>query len=213
MLCLAFVFILYITELFFPPWSHAGWVRENISDNTPLRLSGTITRIENKDHSVNLYLKNISIISEEILSNGSISSYGGENVFEGLIAYLSDPSLEKSLHIGGRVSLLGEFSPFQAAENEGCFDAFRYYAARHIDGRIKKARIISSEGSYSLIADSLYRVRKRTVDVFFQYLDEKKAGTVSALILGDKTELDPQIKESYQNAGIAHILSLSGVKI
>ena len=212
-LCLAFVLVLFLIELFFPPWTHAGRVRDSISENTHLRVSGTITRIEHREYSVNLYLKNISIISGSMLSEKLTDSDGGEDVFEGLIACLSAASSNEPLHIGSRVTLRGEFSPFEQAENEGNFDAFRYYAIRRIDGRIKKAGIEAVGESYSLIADGLYRLRERTSDVFFRYLDEKKAGTVTALILGDKTELDAEIKESYQNAGIAHILSLSGLHI
>ncbi len=213
MLCLAFVLVLFLTELLFPPWTHAGRVRDNISENTNLRLSGTITRIEHKNHSTNLYLKDISIISGSTLSDKLTESQGDEDVFEGLIANLSASSSNAPLHIGSRVTLRGEFSPFEPAANEGNFDAFRYYAIRRIDGRIKKARIEAVGSSYSFIADSLYRIRERTSEVFFYYLDEKKAGTVTALILGDKSELDEEIKESYQNAGIAHILSLSGLHI
>ncbi len=213
MLCLAFVFLLYLTQLLFPPWIHADRVRDNLSDNTPLRLSGTITGIEHNNYSINLYLKNISITSGSMLSDKLTDGNGGEDFFEGLIANLSEASLKEPLHIGSRVSLRGEFSPFDEAENEGNFDAFKYYAVRHFDGRIKKARIEAVGDSYSYIADTLYRLRERTSGVFFYYLDEKKAGTVTALILGDKTGLDEEIKESYQNAGIAHILSLSGLHI
>ena len=53
-----------------------------------------------------------------------------------------------------------------------------------------------------------------TVSYSFPYgLRTNKAGTVTALELEDKSELDEELKESYQNAGIAHILSLSGVNI
>ena len=51
-----------------------------------------------------------------------------------------------------------------------------------------------------------------TVSYSFPYgLRTNKAGTVTALELEDKSELDEELKESYQNAGIAHILSLSGL--
>ena len=86
MLCLAFVLVLFLIELFFPPWTHAGRVRDSISENTHLRVSGTITRIEHREYSVNLYLKNISIISGSMLSEKLTDSDGGEDVFEGLIA-------------------------------------------------------------------------------------------------------------------------------
>ncbi len=212
MLCLAFTLFIFLTELIYPPWSHAGQIGESISDETLIHITATITKIEHKDFSVSLYLKDISIISEQkqIPENEHNGTAPGP---EGLIAYLGDNSEKEGLHIGSRVYLSGEFSSFDRAENEGNFDAFKYYSVRHIDGRLKKAKIISVSDSYCLIADFLYRIKERTIKVYTDHLDEEKAGTLTALILGDKTGLDREIKESYQNAGIAHILSLSGLHI
>jgi hypothetical protein len=39
-----------------------------------------------------------------------------------------------------------------------------------------------------------------------------KNGIIGAIILGDKTDLDSDIKELYSVSGIAHILAISGVK-
>ena len=212
-LCLAFTLLLYLTELLFPPWSHAEQVRASISDKTILQVTGTITKIEHKNYATDLYLKDISILSDIPFLNEE-QKRAEAICLDGLLAYLSDsPQEEQQLHIGSRVSLRGEFSCFESAENTGNFDAFRYYAIRHIDGRLKKARVLAVSTSYSMIGDTLFRLKERTKEVYFTYLDEQKAGTLTALILGDKTELDTEVKESYQNAGIAHILSLSGLHI
>ena len=44
-------------------------------------------------------------------------------------------------------------------------------------------------------------------------MDESEAGTLSAMVLGDKTGLDADVKDLYQAAGISHVLSLSGLHI
>ena len=41
----------------------------------------------------------------------------------------------------------------------------------------------------------------------------KDDGVLSAMLLGDKTELDSEIKSLYQAAGIAHVLAISGLHI
>ena len=36
-------------------------------------------------------------------------------------------------------------------------------------------------------------------------MDESEAGTLSAMVLGDKTGLDADVKDLYQAAGISHV--------
>ena len=40
-----------------------------------------------------------------------------------------------------------------------------------------------------------------------------EAGAFEAIVLGDKTNLDPELKMRYQMAGIIHILAISGLHI
>lgn len=43
--------------------------------------------------------------------------------------------------------------------------------------------------------------------------DEKTAGIVSAMVLGDKSGLSDEVKQLYQENGIAHVLAISGLHI
>lgn len=61
--------------------------------------------------------------------------------------------------------------------------------------------------------EKLYQIREQTGQIYDNYLPEKEAGIMKALVLGDKTNLDSNIKDIYQNAGISHIISLSGLHI
>ena len=56
-------------------------------------------------------------------------------------------------------------------------------------------------------------MKENTKRVYFAYMDESEAGTLSAMVLGDKTGLDADVKDLYQAAGISHVLSLSGLHI
>ena len=40
-----------------------------------------------------------------------------------------------------------------------------------------------------------------------------EAGAFEAIVLGDKTNLDPELKMRYQMAGIIHILAISGLLV
>ena len=43
-------------------------------------------------------------------------------------------------------------------------------------------------------------------------MPEREAGTVSAMLLGDKSMLDEEVKELYRENGMSHLLAISGVK-
>ena len=204
-LCLCFVFLFWLYARLFPPWEAAERFSEGISSEKVL-VCGRLSKLEHKNFSTILYLKNISLKQNQPSDERVLST-------EGLIAYLSDPGEEEKLHIGCTLVLTGEYSLLDEAVNTGNFDARKYYAVRRIYGRVKKAKIQSVSREYSAVEDALFRLKEKTRQVFFYYLSETEAGTLTALILGDKTALDEEVKESYQNAGIAHILSLSGLHI
>ena len=48
---------------------------------------------------------------------------------------------------------------------------------------------------------------------FLLCCDEKTAGIVSAMVLGDKSGLSDEVKQLYQENGIAHVLAISGLHI
>ena len=62
------------------------------------------------------------------------------------------------------------------------------------------------------IKNILYHIRDRISLVYQTCLPPKESGIVSAMILGDKSQMDPEIKKLYQVNGIGHILAISGVK-
>ena len=56
----------------------------------------------------------------------------------------------------------------------------------------------------------LSRVRVELGIPLSRYADDD--GVLSAMLLGDKTSLDSEIRSLYQKSGIAHVLAISGVK-
>ena len=44
-------------------------------------------------------------------------------------------------------------------------------------------------------------------------IGEKNGGILAAMLLGEKSEMDSEVKELYQNNGISHILAISGLHV
>ena len=55
---------------------------------------------------------------------------------------------------------------------------------------------------------------RRTVGAFFdENLSDTPAAILRALIIGDKSRLDPELRDSFTRVGVAHVLAISGLHI
>lgn len=132
----------------------------------------------------------------------------------GLILYLSEEmrDIAQSLPVGSEISASGRIYRFDMAENFGQFNTRQYYYIRGYHARIVNCTIPACNYKAG-IKDALWRLKMRIKAIYGQYLNETDAGIMTAIMLGDKTELDSEIKNLYQTSGIIHILSLSGLHI
>ena len=168
-------------------------------DGSPVRITG---RIDTRT-SETIILKSISIIQ-----NDQTYSYSGK-----LQCELTNAQEHQNLKLGQRIALEGIFSQFEAATNPGEFDVRAYYAGKGIGGRVRKAQVLATGEDYSLLRETLYRFRLVLHDRLARVFPAKEASVMQTLLLGEKEELDAEVKALYQKNGIAHILSISGLHI
>ena len=170
-------------------------------DGQELEFGGTLKQIEHKDRNTILHIKNI-FLSDGTFLNGSV------------LMYIPDQDkITEELHIGMRIRARGEFNGFRTAHNRGQFDLSHHYAVKGYRYAVYKGRLLSGTSEYDRIADGLYRVKERTEAVYGHYLDSTDQGVLEAVTLADKGSLDKDLKDRYSDAGIAHILALSGLHI
>lgn len=112
--------------------------------------------------------------------------------------------------MGSIVEIKGRLSTFQPATNPGQFDAELYYRSLAMDFALYKPNItILEEGEFQ-VKEGLYKVR----EVLHEKLDAmagRHASVLQAMLLGEKSQMDSEIKELYQKNGISHILVISGL--
>ena len=179
-------------------------------DGSPVKITG---RIDTRS-SEEIILKSISIIQ-----NDQEYSYSGklqcelENMKTAMITAGAVTEEEKTLKIGQQIALEGTFVLFSTATNPGEFDAQAYYAAKGIGGRVRKAQILAAGEKYSFLREKLYGFRQVLHDRLAEVFPAKEASVMQTLLLGEKEELDAEVKALYQKNGIAHILSISGLHI
>lgn len=182
-----------------------------------LSLTGRIKEIKSYDvpfgeRSYRLKVKADSDeISAFILKIKESDLFAGCNLNNDVDIDLSE--LSRILY-GRKISCTGSFEAFEGELNPGQFDANAYYKNEGYTGILdaKDIRIVKEEESFSPDI-YLHRLNLAISDKYKKILGDKNAGSLSAMVLGDKRGLDEEIKELYQENSISHLLSISGLHI
>ena len=164
----------------------------------------------------------------QIYKKESRESYGEEQIiyylqnvtFHGLT---SDQSFQKNIRcelqqnidipLGTRIIVRGCWKSYQQAKNPGEFDAATHYGVQNICGRITEAEVTHMGRSYWRLREALYELKELFVTRLLMGFGEEDGGILIKMLLGDGTLLDSEIKTMYQENGIVHILSISGLHI
>lgn len=120
---------------------------------------------------------------------------------------------EPEVLIGSTVRVTGTFDAFSRASNSGEFDMVEYYHSLEIGGKLRNVSILEQGEAYSRLRELLHQIRAYFNERLYDIFPEKEASIMCAMLLGDKKELDADIKHLYQENGIVHILSISGLHI
>ena len=170
-----------------------------------IEITGKISRIEEKQYGFCVYLHNSNL-------NGKILNH--------FIVYTDCIS---KFRIGNTVKVSGSLKQFSAAGNEGNFDSKRYYMSFGIYAAVSANQIQITDDSYDAIRQGLYQwktsVKNRINIICNQNVKgilkvlKNKNSIYSGILLGDKSDMDMELKELYSASGISHILAISGLHI
>lgn len=159
------------------------------------KLYGHIYAMEEKNGRSVLYIKSTE-------KNRSVICYLSEEV-----------SSLQSLKIGYRVIIKGKVRRFEAASNDGQFDARKYYAGMGISYSMTNCEYEVTMKKPWPVRQGLFVIRKKLAHSLDTLLSEEDSGVLKAMLLGDKSGMTEEIKGLYQRTGIAHIVAVSGLHI
>ena len=165
-------------------------------DGQEIRLVGEIVGIEEKSRCICYYL------TDCILDRSSACVPCND-----VMAYMSSDEYS----IGQILVLKGKIALFEEAANEGSFDAANYYQSRKIDFGLQVFQVESVHGEGRFLPNALRRLKSRLRKSITSCGGAD--GVLSAMLLGEKSELDGEVKSLYQRAGISHILAISGLHV
>ena len=167
-----------------------------LEEGQSVRLAGKINRVEEKTNCFYYYLTDCSVEqSDHVMPCNDV------------LAYVSSDDYS----VGQILILQGTISLFDEATNEGQFDSRAFYRSQKIDFGVWVDSVERVEGKSDRFRVWLSRVRVELGIPLSRYADDD--GVLSAMLLGDKTSLDSEIRSLYQKSGIAHVLAISGLHI
>lgn len=114
---------------------------------------------------------------------------------------------------GSRIAVSGTIRKFSQNTNPGGFNEHLYYKSQNISYKINAEEITIVDGGYSKFRHILNSIKEELIKVYETILPENEAGTLIAMILGEKHLLGEDINTLYQENGISHILAISGLHI
>jgi competence protein ComEC len=151
-------------------------------------------------------------IANKVLNNDSLQTTQGK-----FLLYFQKSEGAQKLKYGDRVLVNKVLSPISNSGNPAVFDYRQYCTFQQIFNQVylKENEWQKLPGkSKSLIKGILFSIREKIVSVLQNFLGNNNESSISeALLIGYKIDLDKDLVQAYSNAGVVHIIAISGLHI
>jgi competence protein ComEC len=117
---------------------------------------------------------------------------------------------------GNRIFFAGTFSQARSIRNPGEFDYRKYLLSKGITGIIasyQDSSFVIMSDETNLYANLIFNIRKYLDEVIHKIHNKQTAGLLRGLLLADRSEIDYETKQNFINAGVIHILAVSGLHV
>lgn len=218
-LCLVMIFLLigkFLLAGGFWRMPKPSAIEQKIEEGTTVILQGIVFRKEEGTTYQTIYLKNVQINKnlQELSMTAPVRHENDNQIIKEskILIYIekTDQELEEIL-IGNEICVKGKLSFWDTATNSGNFDQKFYYQKQGIHASVFAEEVQIMDSGSKIVKEKLFRLRKKWKALLIEHMGEIYGGSMSAILLGDKAELDVETKELYQKSGIGHILAISGL--
>ena len=134
-----------------------------------------------------------------------------------IIIYFKKDSLSKRLHYGSQVIFKRPLQEIKNAGNPGSFDYKRYSLFQGITHQVYLSEndfeILPTENK-NFFDEGIFNSRHWVINTIRKFINgEREQGLAEALLIGFKDDLDKTLVQSYTNAGVVHIIAISGMHL
>ncbi len=175
-------------------------------------IRGKVNSVTVKDSKLQIIIKNSGIGPSKVLV--TLDALAADRSY-GKLDYSSEDrtafeALGADSYIGETVEARGEFTEIAPADNPGCFDYRLYMRSKGVTIRFK-AYVLEVTDSDVPLSAKVRRYLYRARESFIGRFDEDTQGFIRGVIFGDKSEIDDELLEEFNNNSTGHILAVSGL--
>ena len=174
-----------------------------LQDKDEVLVAGRVYQKADKEKYQIIYLENNSI------------KYRQQSLRESRLIIYDEH--KENVRIGDTLTVHGKIRFFENARNPGNFDSKLYYQKQDIHANVWAESVQIREGKACTLIEKLenelYQFRQEWKSKLCEQMGEQDGNTLSAMILGEKSQMDEELRELYQKNGIGHILAISGLHL
>lgn len=128
------------------------------------------------------------------------------------IKFLAKTNKKVRYNFNDVIEIEGNYKEINCYENTGTFNYKEYLKTKKINGiiEINKSQKIYEKKSAAKFFNNINNYIKNKIDKLYS---ADASAILNALLLGNKSSLDPEIKQNFINSGLSHILAISGMHI
>ncbi|HRN79648.1 MAG TPA: ComEC/Rec2 family competence protein [Ferruginibacter sp.] len=198
-----FVFLSAILITYYSEVQHSDkWYGHHLSSDALLRVSITEPPIE-KNKSYRYTAQVESIVGVENRLNGK------------LIVYV-DKQVQDLPSLGDVLYLKNTLQRIPGANSPGAFDYGLYMSRKgyYHSAWLREGDFFISSKRVRNANYGLYQCRNGVLNVLSAHFkDPKILGVAEALLIGYKEHLDPELKTAFTDAGVIHVIAISGLHL
>ncbi len=169
-----------------------------IEEEPAAELQGRLYKKESVNDQFQYYFKNVKFkINKQIYQTNSIFIYFDTDCYT----------------IGTTLILKGNVKQFHSASNEGNFDQRKFYQSQKIDYTFAVKQVLAASIQKNSLGEYLFQLKEKLKHNYTMYANAGYSDIMQAMVCGDKHALESGTKEAYQDAGISHLLVISGLHI
>ena len=142
-------------------------------------------------------------------------SHFNDSIASGKILLYAPKTNDETLHCGDEIWINNAVYPIPKAFNPYQFDYSKYLEKQNVFHQIytreNQIKIIQTHKTIDFYIENLRNNLSKSFDI--HHFEPKTKAIIDALILGQRLELDKDTISDYSNAGVIHILAISGLHI
>lgn len=155
------------------------------------------------------------ILAESVVVNGHVSLTEGQVLASILLHNISEQTME-ALQYGKVVRVKGALELPPRSRNPGEFDYRRYLQLHNIHAQVfirDENDISIGETKSIFFLSTVYRIREHIGKTLDRLIGGEEAKLLKGLVIGERSEMSPEIKSAFIKTGLMHILAVSGFNV